>query len=87
MQKRNLLVQQISLLLDASVGIASNMNAGLYQHMHAFQVQQLSYNHYILGHHNVKFAAAGKQSNNYGGPGGRLSRQLCRVSLQWQSLQ
>ena len=26
---------------DASVGIASNINAGLYQHMHAFQVQQL----------------------------------------------
>ena len=43
------------------MGIASNMNAGLYQHMHAFQVQKLSYN---LGHHNVKFAAAGKQSNN-----------------------
>ena len=39
---------------DASVGIASNINAALYQHMHAFQVQQLSYSHYILGHHNVK---------------------------------
>ena len=31
---------------DALVGLASNINAGLYQHMHAFQVQQLSYNHY-----------------------------------------
>ena len=39
---------------DASVGIASDINAGLYQHMHAFQVQQLSYSYYILGHHNVK---------------------------------
>ena len=46
-------------------GKANNINAGLYQHMHPAisSIQQLHYSHYILGHHNEKFAAAGKQAS------------------------
>ena len=42
----------------------SNINSGLYQHMHAFQVQQLNYNHYILGHHNVKVCSCRQADNS-----------------------
>ena len=42
------------------MGIASNINAGLYQHMHAFEVQQLQSYTYILVHHNVKVCSCSR---------------------------
>ena len=51
---------------DASVGITSTINTGLYQHMHAFQVQQLSYNPTSWDTTQFKSLQlqAGKQSND-----------------------
>ena len=57
LNKDNIINNSIKLVLihaDALVGIASNINAGLHQHMH---FKYNSYSHYILVHHNVKFCS------------------------------